>query len=138
MCEEILAPKDIGALRRLGMTGFKKVKELQESACADAPDVKGIYFIVRTAKSPPEYLSESTGGRKRSHGPHCRVERQMSGQANSIIHRQGWWQKQSYIEGTYRTVHAIRIGKICRPLGWAVYLAAKRFRGIIGRLENRS
>jgi len=51
----------IEKFREYGFEGFMKISDLMETACADVPSVKGIYFVLLMG-SKPKFLPKSTGG----------------------------------------------------------------------------
>lgn len=54
--------ENIPSIRARGFEGFVRIADLQKSACCDVPAVPGIYIVLRPSATPPQFLSESTGG----------------------------------------------------------------------------
>jgi hypothetical protein len=52
----------VDALQQFGFEGFLPIPVLQESNCCYVLDVPGVYLVLRSSKTPPEFLAESTGG----------------------------------------------------------------------------
>jgi hypothetical protein len=78
--------KNIDALRALGIKGLREVADLQKSACAEVPNVKGIYVVARTAKTPPVFIPKSCGGHFKKKDPTVSIlELQENWVENSIV-----------------------------------------------------
>ncbi len=59
----------IDDIRHGGFKGFFAISALQTSQCREVPDVPGVYFILRLNRTPPEFLSEGTGGHFKGNNP---------------------------------------------------------------------
>jgi hypothetical protein len=59
----------IDSIRQCGFEGFVTISALRESKCNDVPDVPGVYLVLRTSTTLPEFLVESTGGHFKGKDP---------------------------------------------------------------------
>jgi hypothetical protein len=67
---------DQWTLNGLEAVGFKRcgrVADLHSAACASAPDLPGVYVVLRETETPPTYLKESTGGHFKGKDPTVQV-----------------------------------------------------------------
>ena len=59
----------IAELRRQGFEGFSTIGDLYVAGRTGIPDEPGVYLVLRTEVSPPEFLVEGTGGRFKGKNP---------------------------------------------------------------------
>ena len=69
-----MAFDSVDGLRSIGVKGFKRVKALQENACADVPKVQGIYIVFRNAKTPPKFMLKNIGGHFKKKDPSVSIK----------------------------------------------------------------
>jgi hypothetical protein len=54
--------KNIDDIRNNGFEGFVTVRNLQANGCREIPDKAGVYLVLRSSSSPPEFLPQSIAG----------------------------------------------------------------------------
>ncbi len=59
----------IEAIREVGFDGFVAISALQSTECAGVPDVPGVYLVLKSSATTPEFLEESTGGHFKGKNP---------------------------------------------------------------------
>ncbi len=59
----------IEAIRQSGFGGLTSISDLQRLGCRTIPDEPGVYFVLRTDKTRPEFLQESRGGHFKGRNP---------------------------------------------------------------------
>ena len=61
--------KNIDTLQTLGINRFCRIADLQESACSEVPNDKGIYVVVRKSLTLPVFNVKSCGGHFKGKDP---------------------------------------------------------------------
>lgn len=64
----------IAFLRSEGFEGFRTIGQLYADGCAEIPNLRGIFAIVRESLDPPQFLPRSTAARFRDTDPTMPVE----------------------------------------------------------------
>jgi len=67
--------RSVPGLRRLGFEGFLTVEELRDAQCNPVPAEPGVYLLLRTLATPPEFLVKGTGGRFKNKDPNVTLGR---------------------------------------------------------------
>lgn len=76
--------KNIKEIKEAGFVGFVKMGELfHDTSCI--PPIKGVYFILKTDKKPPEFLSIGTGGYFNGENPNVSIAKLKSNWVEGII-----------------------------------------------------
>ena len=65
--------KDFETYKESGFKGFKPIHELMDDV-SDVPSQKGIYMILRVAKSVPAFMEQGTGGFFKKKDPNVTVQ----------------------------------------------------------------
>ncbi len=65
--------KTINDLRHAGFEGFVPVSDLWKDSSV-IPDIKGVYMVVRTTDTAPEFLAKGTGGFFRGKDPNVSLD----------------------------------------------------------------
>lgn len=61
-------------LRDVGFVGFQSVQQLRETRCASVPTDPGVYAVLRTAKTIPVWLENSSGGHFKGRNPTVSID----------------------------------------------------------------
>jgi hypothetical protein len=70
--------ESIGVIRQSGFEGFVTIFALQTSNCDQVPNEPGVYLILRSNTTPPDFLTESIGGHFKGKNPTVAVSKLQS------------------------------------------------------------
>ena len=83
----------IDDMRKEGFEGFVPICDLQALDCRDVPDSPGVYLVLRTTTSPPEFILEGTGGHFKGRNPNkaiaCLKDRWVDGTVVTYVGKAG-------------------------------------------------